>query len=151
MNGQQQPPLTIRRMRRADIDNVLALTRKAGGGASQVSYRDLVASDVGGQLDMSFIAEADGVPVGFIMAKLAYLGVPFTEVCLIHGIVTDPDFRRSGVGNRLMTELVDHCHFEDIEVIRALVQERDADQQQFFERVGFAKSRYQLYDRTFES
>lgn len=143
--------ITLRRMSRGDIDAILAISRKLGGGRSQISYRDMVATDPGGPLDLSFVAVTDGKVVGFVLARLAYLYIPLTEVCLIHGIVVDPDYRRLHIGSRLVNELVAHCQLEDINTIRALVNERDADLRAFVDRLGFRRSNIVNYDKTMES
>lgn len=143
--------VNVRRMTRIDIDGVLALNRKIGGGRSYITYRDLIASDPGGPLDLSFIAEADNHVLGFILARLAYLYVPFTEVCVIQGITVDPDYQRHGIGSRLIGELVSHCQLEEINTVRALISERDSDLKRFAEQIGFRRSNIINYDKTIES
>ena len=51
---------------------------------------------------MSFVAEAEGRPIGFILVRFEYLGIPFTEVWVIHSIVVANEYRRQGIGNRLV-------------------------------------------------
>lgn len=151
MDETENIDVSIRRMNRADIDAMLALNRKIGGGRSYITYRDLVATDPGGALDLSFVAEADNHIVGFILARLAYLYIPFTEVCLIQGIMVDPDYQRHHIGGRLVSELVNHCQLEDINTIRALISERDSDLRCFAESLGFRRSSIINYDKTIES
>jgi len=147
----ERATVNIRRMVRSDIDAVLALDKKIGGGQSRICYRDMVTTDPGGPLDSSFVAEADGRVVGFILARLAYLYIPLTEVCVIHGIVVDPDYQRSRIGSRLVNELLSHCHVEEINTIRALVNEHDTKLRSFVEQLGFRRSTILNYDKTFES
>lgn len=140
----------IRRMTLDDIKGILAISKKLGERGT-INYRDMVASDVGGRLDLSFVAEIEGTIVGFIIARLEYMGVPVFEVCLMHGILIDPDFQKQGIGIRLVNELLDYCHLEEISPIRLLLTERDNRMRVFFERLGFNRSNYVIYDRTFES
>lgn len=151
MSAMERETVNIRRMVRSDIDAVLALDKEIGGGQSRISYRDLVATDPGGPLDLSFVAEAQGQVVGFILARLAYLYIPFTEVCVIHGIVVDPEYQRHGIGSKLVNELLSHCHVEEINTIRALVNEHDTELRRFTERLGFHRSTILNYDKTFDS
>lgn len=143
--------VNIRRMARSDIDGVLALERKIGKGQSRITYRDMRTTDPEGPLDLSFVSETEGQVIGFILARLAYVGIPFTEVCFIHGIVVDPDYQRSGIGNRLISSLVEHCHAEGINMLRALVPEYDDELHRFVQQLGFRPSKIINYDKTFDS
>ncbi|HEY86697.1 MAG TPA: GNAT family N-acetyltransferase [Dehalococcoidia bacterium] len=144
--------VNIRRMARSDIDGVLALERKIGKGQSRITYRDMrTTTDPEGPLDLSFVSETEGQVIGFILARLAYVGIPFTEVCFIHGIVVDPDYQRSGIGNRLINSLVEHCYAEGINMLRALVPEHDDELRRFVQQLGFRPSNIINYDKSFNS
>ena len=151
MSTLEASSVNIRRLVRSDIDAVLVLDRRIGKAHRGVNYRDMVASDPGGTLDLSFVAEAEGRVIGSILARLIYLGVPFSEVCLIHGMLVDPDYQHRGIGSRLIHALFDHCYAEDISPIRILLGERDTRLNQFFERFGFRRSTIVNYDKTTES
>ena len=138
-------------MERSDIDAVLALDRKIGGGRGLITYRDMVAADPGGALDLSFVAEVDGKVAGFILARLTYAGVPFIELAVIQGVATDPDYQRHGIASRLVNALLGHCHAEGIHTIRAVIDEHDTELRRFFEHLGFRRSQLVNYTRTFES
>lgn len=144
-------PLLIRRMSRDDIDAVISLTRKFAPGQLTVTYRDMVATDPGGPLDLSFVALLDGKLIGFVIARLAYVYIPFTEICLLHGIVVDPEYQRHHIGSRLVQELFSQCQLEDIGTVRALVNEQDTGLKNFVESLGFKRSKIVNYDKTFES
>lgn len=144
-------PLLIRRMSRDDIDAVISLTRKFAPGQLTVTYRDMAATDPGGPLDLSFVALLDGKLIGFVIARLAYVYIPFTEICLLHGIVVDPEYQRHHIGSRLVQELFSQCQLEDIGTVRALVNEQDTGLKNFVESLGFKRSKIVNYDKTFES
>jgi ribosomal protein S18 acetylase RimI-like enzyme len=150
MSTKEEGLVNIRRMMRSDIDSVLAIDRKIGGGRGLITYRDMVAIDPGGALDLSFISEVDGKVVGFILARLTYAGVPFTEVALIQAIVVDPEYQRRGIASRLVNALLGYCHGEGINMIRAVLDEHNADLKRFFQRLGFRRSELVNYARTFE-
>jgi N-acetylglutamate synthase-like GNAT family acetyltransferase len=151
MGNPQDIQVAIRRMSRDDIDSIINLTRKFAGGSSSITYRDMAATDPGGPLDLSFVALVGGWLAGFIIARLAYVYIPFTEICLMHGIVVDPDYQRHHIGSRLVNELLNQCQLEDIYTVRALVNERDSDIKRFIEGLGFQRSRIINYDKTFEN
>jgi len=150
MGKAEKGKLDIRRMTRSDIDGVLAIDQKISGGKGFITYRDMVAADPGGALDLSFVSEVDGVLAGFILARLTYVGVPFIEVAIIQAIVVDPDHQRRGIASRLVNALLEHCHAEGINAIRAVVDERNADLKRFFQRLGFRRSELVNYIRSFE-
>jgi len=154
----EKSTFNIRRMNRNDIGAVLALDRKISKGHSilteqdsLLTEQDIVDSKFGGSLDLNFVAEIDNKVVGFIMSRLTYLMIPFTEVCIIQGIVTDPDYQGKGIGSRLVDSLLDHCHAEGINTIRALVPDRDKKLQHFIEVQGFQRSNIMNYDKKFDS
>jgi ribosomal protein S18 acetylase RimI-like enzyme len=142
--------VNFRRMTRSDIDAVLDIDRKIGGGRGLITYRDMVAADPGGALDLSFVSEVDGKVAGFILARLTYVGVPFIEIAIIQAIVVDSDYQRRGIASRLVNALLEHCHAEGINTIRAVADERNADLKRFFQRLGFRRSELINYVRTFE-
>jgi len=147
----EKDTIKIRRMTRGDILDVVDLDRKISKGRSRITYRDLVSTDPEGPLDLSFVSETEGKVIGFILARLAYLGIPFTEVCIIHGILVDPDYQRSGVGSRLVSALLGHCHTEGIYTVRALVAEYDNELRKFALQLGFRPSTIVNYDKPLDS
>lgn len=151
MSNSENLEVKIRRMSREDIDSVLELDRKFGRGKSSITYRDMAATDPGGPLDLSFVAELHGNIVGFIIARLAYVYIPFAEICLIHGIVVDPDYQRHHIGSKLVNELLSQCQLEDVYTVRALVNENEPELKRFIEGLGFKRSKIINYDKTFEN
>jgi ribosomal protein S18 acetylase RimI-like enzyme len=143
--------VSIRRMARSDIDAVLVIDRKISGGQGIITYRDMVTVDPGGALDLSFVSEVEGRITGFVLARLTYAGVPFIELAVIQGVAVDPDYQRRGLASRLVNALMEHCHAEGINAIRAIVEESNADLKRFFQHLGFRRSELINYVRTFET
>jgi ribosomal protein S18 acetylase RimI-like enzyme len=143
--------MVIRRMRRSDFDDILALDKVIGGGKGSMTRRDMFTLDPEGPSAMCFVAEVEGKVIGFILAALAYVYIPFTEVVLIHGIAVAPAHQGKGVGSRLTNELLSHCQEESIPTVRALVSERDTELKKFVENLGFRRSNLINYDKTFEN
>ena len=143
--------VNLRRMTRSDIDAVLDIDRKIGGGRGLITYRDMVAVDPGGALDLSFVAEVGGKVAGFILARLTYVGVPFVEIAVIQAIVVDPGYQHRGIASQLVNALLGYCHAEGINNVRAVADERNADLKRFFQRLGFHRSELINYAKTFES
>jgi ribosomal protein S18 acetylase RimI-like enzyme len=151
MSDQEQDAVTIRPMTRSDIHAVLALDRKLSGGRSRLTHMDMAATEPGGPLDVSFVAEVGGAVVGFIISRVAYLMIPLTEVCLIQGILVDRGYQDKGIGGKLLEKLLDFCHEEGIHTVRGLVAERNDELKRLLERLGFRRSNIINYDKNFES
>ena len=147
--GQAAP--VIRPMTPADIDSVLALDRKFEKGGSVLSQADLLSLNPGGPADLSFVALAGDRLMGFVLARLQYLMVPFTEVCVIQGILVDPDSRGQGIGGRLFSTLIANCRSEHVGLVRALVPQYDEELRRFMQRYGFSPSVIVNFDRKLET
>lgn len=151
MGDIEMATLKLRRMTRYDIDSVLELCKKVGGQQSRLCSRDLNAMTPGESLDMSFVAEDNGKLVGFVKARLEYMYVPVVEVCLIHTTIIDPDYQKRGIGSMLINELFDSCVLNEINTVRALIDEDDIELRTFAENLGFRRSKIINYDKTIEN
>jgi ribosomal protein S18 acetylase RimI-like enzyme len=152
MSNGEEAKVTIRRMVRNDIHEVLALDRVIrGSGRDVIKYEDISSADPGTAPDLSFVAEVDGKMVGFSINRSMYLMVPLTEVCIIHAILVHPDYQGLGIGSKLIRALLKHCQTEGIGTVRALIPRGSKELQAMFERQGFQRSRIVNFDRTFES
>ena len=151
MSKVEKGRVLIRPMVRDDIHAILALDRKIGEGRSSLSYTDMDSTNPGGPADLSFVAEIDGKVVGFIMSRLTYLMIPFTEVCLIQGMLIDPSYQGQGTGSQLMEKLFENCRNRNINTIRALVPEFNKELREFVEFHKFRRSNIINYDKTMES
>jgi N-acetylglutamate synthase-like GNAT family acetyltransferase len=138
-------------MTRSDIDAILVLVNKITTAKTHVAYKDLAAYDFGGPLDFSLVAEAKGQIIGFVMACLECVYIPFTEVCLIQAIVVDPEYQQHHIGSALVKELASRCHLQDINTLRALARHGDDTVRSFLDRLGFNRSNISNWDKTFET
>jgi N-acetylglutamate synthase-like GNAT family acetyltransferase len=143
--------INIRRMTISDIDSIVALINKTTSVKTHGVYQDLIAYDLGGPLDLSLAAEAEGQIVGLVIAHLEYIYVPLVEVCLIHVIIVDPEYQRHNIGSALVRALSSHCHLKGINKIRALVRQGDDELQKFIEHLGFHPSSMVNWDKTCEA
>ncbi len=150
MNKITNERVTIRRMSRADIDAVIELDKIIGGGKSQITYKDMVSLDPGGPLDFSFVAEVGNKVVGFVLAHIMYMGMPFSEFCVIHAIDIAEKYRGQGIGHLLVHEIMDRCRDESIDIIRAIFREKDERLRNMVENMGFRRSPVVNYDFTLD-
>jgi ribosomal protein S18 acetylase RimI-like enzyme len=152
MSSTKEAKVSIRRMIRDDIHEVLALNRIIQGpGHDVITYEDLAAANPGTPPDLSFVAEVEGKIVGFSINRSMYLMVPLTEVCIIHAIFIHPDYQRRGIGRKLIQAVLYHCQTEDIGTVRALIPADNKELQAMFGRQGFQRSSIINFDKTFET
>jgi ribosomal protein S18 acetylase RimI-like enzyme len=151
MSSGKEAKVSIRRMTRSDIHEVLALDRIIRGqGRDVIRYEDLASANPGTPPDASFVAEIDGKIVGFSINRSTYLMVPLTEVCIIHAILTHPDYQKRGIGRKLIRALLNHCQTEGVGTVRALIPKDNKELQAIFERQGFQRSHIVNFDKTVE-
>ena len=146
----ERPVPTIRPVRSDDIVAILALDKKFTRGKGRLGYADINSLNLGGPTDLSFVAEIGDELVGFLLARLLYLMIPFIEACVIQGILVDPDYQRQGIGGKLTEGLIEHCSAEHINLVRALVPQYDKNLRVFLQTKGFAPSNILNYDKSIE-
>ena len=127
--------VTIRPLVHRDIEFVLNFW-----WSSFIANRDMVASQLGGPRDLSFITTLGGHLVGFILARIEYMGIPIKEVCVIHAVAVEPEYRGQGIGRLLINKLKSTCGSRGILTMRAFVSEKDTQLMNYFERMGFHRS-----------
>jgi ribosomal protein S18 acetylase RimI-like enzyme len=133
--------ITFRRMLHDDINSVLAL------GQSSLAYGDLASADPDSPLAMSFVADADGKIIGFILARAHFVGIPIREVCIIHAIAVDPAFQHQGIGTQLLSKLEDRCESDDIQIMRMLLPQNDTGLRNYMTALGFKQSYLINFDK----
>jgi len=131
-----------------DIDSVLAIDSKITGVRRAATYTDLIIGDLGKIPDLSLVAEVNGEVQGFLLARRAYFGEPFTEVGLIQILGVDPDHQRQGIATKLVKALVDTCQSKKLNAVRIMINERDSQLQGLFEHSGFRRGRLIDYTKT---
>jgi len=152
MSNSKEAKVSIRRMIRSDIHEVLALDRIIrDSGRDVIRYEDLASANPGTPPDLSFVAEIDGKIVGFSINRSTYLMVPLTEVYIIHAILIHPDYQGRGIGRKLIQALLNHCQTADAGTVRALIPEDNKELQAIFERQGFQRSHIVNFDKTLET
>jgi len=151
--------IKIRPMDRGDISAVLAIYSKIrdekipGVKRSRLSYRgamtyeEVALTDPGGPLDLSFVAEAEGKAVGFIWSRLAYVGIPIDEVGIIYTLIVDPNHQKQGIAKKLVEALSKRCRDKGVNTVRAVIDERHWELQNYFQKLGFHRSELVIYTK----
>jgi ribosomal protein S18 acetylase RimI-like enzyme len=140
--------IRIRPMEPEDIDAVLAIDRKITGVRRAATYTDLLIGDLGKIPDLSFVAEVNGEVQGFLLARRAYLGEPFTEVGLIQILGVDPQYQRQGIATGLVNALVETSKSKKLNAVRIMVDENDSQLKALFSHTGFKRGHLIDYTKT---
>jgi len=138
----------VRPMEPEDIDSVLAIDRKITGVRRAATYTDLLIGDLGKIPDLSFVAEVNGEVQGFLLARRAYFGEPFTEVGMIQILGVEPDYWRQGIASQLITALVETGQAKKLNAVRILVDEKDNQLKALFSHMGFKPGKLIDYTKT---
>jgi len=147
MSDFQEGKVNIRRMMESDIQGIMTLDREVGPERSVLSYEDISVIEHGGP-GLGFVAEINNKIVGFLISRLVYLMIPFTEVCVLQGIYVHPELQDRHIGSKLMQGLLKHCQAEGIKTVRALIPENDKHLQEFVNYHGFHPSTILNFDKS---
>jgi ribosomal protein S18 acetylase RimI-like enzyme len=143
--------IRVRPMEPEDIDSVLAIDRKITGVRRAATYTDLIIGDLGKIPDLSFVAEVNGEVQGFLLARRAYFGEPFTDAGLIQTLGVDPDHWRQGIATQLVNALVETCQDKKLNAVWIMLDESDDQLQSLFNHLGFRRGKLIDYTKTLKS
>ncbi|HTM73710.1 MAG TPA: GNAT family N-acetyltransferase [Pseudolabrys sp.] len=141
--------IPVRSMTENDLRALAAIDRRITGNDRTAYFRRklndaLTESDV----RVSLVAELDGVPIGFIMARvdLGEFGRVETTA-VIDTIGVDPDYRERGVGRALISQLLVNLGTLRVEKVRTEVDWQDHDLLAYLDRSGFLPSQRLCFDQ----
>jgi ribosomal-protein-alanine N-acetyltransferase len=141
--------MTIRPMQASDLPAVLALTRAVPEAPwwSEAHIRQFVGEEESGPLvRRAWVAIdiASAAPVhGFIVLQALYLPAGATRQpleCEIESIVVDANFRRQGVGGRLLETALVWSLERGASLVRLEVRSRNAAAIRLYQQAGFVES-----------
>lgn len=117
--------INIRRMTEEDIEGVLEIDRNIAGSDRATTYTMIPTNYVGGELDISVVAEVDGEVVGFLLGRITKSPYEVGNSYLLELIGVDPKYRRRGVGKNLVKYFEKLCREKGASTIRILVNWQD--------------------------
>ena len=141
MNVINRNTVKIRRLVSSDITPTLGIWW------ADIPEKEMVASQLHGPLDLSFIAEYEGILIGFILANLVYAGLPMTGSGVIFLIAVNPEYQKHGIGTLLINALEQHCKSRGIKTIRAIIPKNDTKIIKYFSNAGFSQTDLINYDK----
>ncbi len=129
----------VRSMAAADLDAIIAIDAKLTGRAR----RDYYEAKLKEMMDetgvrVSLVAEADGRPVGYIMARVDYGEFGRAEpAAVIDTIGVDPSFGHRGIASGLLSQLMANLDALHVETVRTTVTWNNFSLLGFLNRAGF--------------
>ena len=143
--------IRVRPMEPMDIDRVLAIDSKITGQRRAATYTDLIIGDLGKVPDLSFVAEFNGEVQGFLLARRAYIGEPFSEEAMIHILGVEPDYQRKGIATQMVNALVETCQEKKLNAVRIMIDESDDQLKSLFQHLGFQRGKLVDYTKKFKN
>ena len=141
--------IPVRSMAEADLHALVAIDRRITG-RDRVGYFQRMLADALTDSDVrvSLVAELDGVPVGFIMARVDLGEFGRVEAtAVIDTIGVDPDYRNRGVGRALVSQLLTNLGTLRVENVRTEVGWQDHDLLVYLDRSGFRPSQQLCFEQ----
>jgi predicted N-acetyltransferase YhbS len=140
--------IPVRSMMEGDLRALVAIDRRITGNDRAAYFqRKLNEALTESDVRVSLVAELDGVPVGFIMARvdLGEFGRVETTA-VIDTIGVDPDYRNRGVGRALTSQLLVNLGTLRVEKVQTEVNWQDHDLFAYLGRSGFLPSQRLCFD-----
>ena len=138
----------VRPMTEEDITGVLAVDRKIFGRNRSLTYSDPVQDYVGGEVNLSCVAEVDGKVTGFILCHLAEPRLGMPKVAWIGSIGVDPDLRHRGIAGELVKALLKQCQSLKLNEIHVMADRHDEVLEGFLSFMNFRPAELVHYVRS---
>jgi ribosomal protein S18 acetylase RimI-like enzyme len=140
--------IPVRSMKEGDLRALVAIDRRVTGRDRTAYFgRKLAEALRESDVRVSLVAELDGVPVGFIMARVDLGDFGRVEItAVIDTIGVDPDYQNRGVGRALISQLLANLGTLRVENVRTEVDWQDHDLLAYLERGGFLPSQRLCFD-----
>jgi ribosomal protein S18 acetylase RimI-like enzyme len=141
MKAIDKSAVKVRRLTSSDIASTLGIWW------ANIPDKDVMTAQLQSPLDLSFIAEYEGILIGFILAELQYAGYPTTGTSVVFLIAVNPDYQQHGIGTMLIEALGKYTNSKGISTVRVVVPQSDVKNIKYFTKVGFNKSAMINYDK----
>jgi GNAT superfamily N-acetyltransferase len=145
--------LPVRSVAERDLAALVALDRRITGRERSAYFARVLDEALhGSDIRVSLVAEQDGRPAGFIMARvdLGEFG-RIEATAVMDTIGVDPDYRRQGIGRALLSQLLVNLATLRVDCIRTEIDWRDRDLMGFLGRCGFAPAQRLCLDHALDA
>ncbi len=141
--------VVVRTLAAGDLEAVARIDRKLTGrdrGAFLAAKLREVLAETG--IRISQVAERDGVPIGFVMARVDFGEYGRAEPAAVLDVIgVDPAFAGHGVGHALLSQLVLNLSSLRVETLRTTVRWNNFPLLGFLDAAGFVPSQQLLLSR----
>ena len=134
--------IPVRSLRESDLKALIAIDRRiTGRDRSGYFERKLGEALHESDVRVSLVAEADGRPVGFIMARVDLGEFGRIEAAAVMDTIgVDPDYAGRGVGRALLSQLLANLATLRVDKILTEVDWADRELMAYLDRCGFRPS-----------
>ncbi len=145
--------IPVRTMREDDLKALIAIDgRITGGDRSAYFERKLDEALHQSDVRVSLVADRDGGPVGFVMARVDFGEFGRVDpTAVIDTIGVHPDFRDQGIGEALISQLLINLMMLRVEQVRTEIDWRDRDLLGFLDHCGFRPSQQLCFEHAIET
>jgi len=144
--------IPVRTMLEDDLRAIVAIDRRITGRDRSAYFESKIAEALHqSDVRVSLIAEHDGAPVGFIMARVDFGEFGRIDpTAVLDTIGVDPDHRDLGVGRALLSQLLINLATLRVEQIRTELDWRELDLLGFLDHCGFRPSQQLSFEYVIE-
>jgi ribosomal protein S18 acetylase RimI-like enzyme len=144
--------IPIRSMEARDLEQLIFIDRKITGRDRRAYYERKLAETLDeSAVRVSLVAESNGTPVGFIMARVDFGEFGRAEPeAVIDTIGVEPLFTHMDVGSAMMSQLLANLSALNIDRVRTEVHWNQYSLLSFLEGCGFAPSHRLSWQRRLE-
>lgn len=141
--------IPVRAMKESDLSAIVAIDRQIVGRDRSEYFKEKLAEALfESDVRVSLVAERDGRPAGFIMARVDFGEFGrFEPTAVMDTIGVDPGYRNQGVGRALLSQLLVNLSVLRIEGVRTEIDWRDRELLSFLDHCGFVASQELCFHR----
>jgi len=134
--------IPVRGIQASDLGTLVAIDRQiTGRDRSDYFARKLEEAMHESDVRVSLVAELDGRPVGFVMARVDFGEFGLVEpTAVLDTLGVGVDYRNQGVGRALLSQLLINLMTLRVERVRTDIEWHDHELLAFFDRCGFRLS-----------
>jgi ribosomal protein S18 acetylase RimI-like enzyme len=144
------PEIRIRPLDELDISDIVAVDEKLSGRYRPEVWERQIGYYLRRDPDASFVAEAGGKVVGFMLGEVRSGEFGLEEPTgWIEVLGVDPEHQGKAIGRRLAEAVLEHFRQRGAHAVRTLVdEEKQDDIRGFFHSLGFAPSSLRPFVKT---
>lgn len=143
----------VRSLNAGDLDALIAIDRRITGHNRTGYYQRKLAETMDeSAVRVSLVAELDGRPAGFVMARVDFGEFGRTEPeAVIDTVGVDPGFARRDIGKAMLSQLLTNLRALQVDDVRTEVRWNDFGLLAFLENCGFVPAQRIAFRRTVEA